>query len=273
VSATDGLLVLDRNSDGAINDGSELFGSSTTLGNGQRATDGYQALRELDSDHDNQITQDDAAFADLRVWVDANTDGISTDAELRSLSDLGITKLNLDATVDGTVDNGNLVGLRSSYETSDGNTHAAADVWFVADANASDAGTLASLDAQFAQTLDQLQTTYAITPTEGPTAVDTSLVGRVNTMAQSLTSFSQQQGDAANSTANSALLASNADAPASPATLAVHAMSEQLRNYDTFGKPLAGSTELTAVSLKKPDGLQSIGVDSGNGILAIGGGK
>jgi hypothetical protein len=48
VSSGDGLLVLDRNADGQVNDGSELFGSSTTLASGERAADGYVALRELD---------------------------------------------------------------------------------------------------------------------------------------------------------------------------------------------------------------------------------
>ncbi|MGC4062320.1 MAG: hypothetical protein QM749_16330 [Aquabacterium sp.] len=77
VSPQDGLLVLDRNHDGVINDGTELFGTATILSNGQRAGNGYNALLELDTNHDGKITAADAQFKDLKVWVDANGDGIS----------------------------------------------------------------------------------------------------------------------------------------------------------------------------------------------------
>jgi Ca2+-binding EF-hand superfamily protein len=126
VSSGDGLLVLDRNHDGTINDGSELFGSATTLANGERAADGYQALRELDSNKDGVIDSEDAAFADLRVWVDGNSDGVTEAGETHTLSSLGIASINAQAVVDLSKDNGNLVGLTSSYQTTDGATHAAA---------------------------------------------------------------------------------------------------------------------------------------------------
>jgi hypothetical protein len=64
------------------------------------------------------------------VWVDANGDGISQADELKSLADLSITKLNLDAKQDVSLNNGNIVGITSSFETADGATHTAADVWF-----------------------------------------------------------------------------------------------------------------------------------------------
>ena len=133
VSAGDGLLIFDRNHDSVINDGSELFGSATRLASGDLAENGYAALRELDSNLDGLITGDDAAFDDLQVWIDKNSDGISHSSELQTLATLGIVKIGLEATAGTDTDNGNLVGLTSTYETSDGNTHAAADVWFVAD--------------------------------------------------------------------------------------------------------------------------------------------
>ncbi|MFA7282286.1 MAG: hypothetical protein WC100_19550, partial [Sterolibacterium sp.] len=58
------------------------------------------------------------------------TDGSSNSGELKSLAELGITKLNLNANASTATDNGNLIGLVSSYETSDGETHQMADVWF-----------------------------------------------------------------------------------------------------------------------------------------------
>jgi len=48
VSPNDGLLVMDRNNDGIINDGKELFGDQTILNNGQRAANAFEALSDLD---------------------------------------------------------------------------------------------------------------------------------------------------------------------------------------------------------------------------------
>ncbi len=57
--------------------------------------------------------------------------------ELKTLASLGIAKINAQATAGAGTDNGNLLGLTSTYETTDGATHAAADVWFVTDRVAS----------------------------------------------------------------------------------------------------------------------------------------
>jgi len=130
IAGGDGLLALDRNGDGVINDGSELFGSGTTLGSGSKATNGYTALAELDSNGDGTVDAKDSAFGNLRVWIDGNADGVSQADELKSLADLGITKLNLDVQQTLTGNNGNTIGATSTYETADGATHAAADVWF-----------------------------------------------------------------------------------------------------------------------------------------------
>ncbi|MDD5029142.1 MAG: hypothetical protein PHH58_06540, partial [Rhodoferax sp.] len=157
VSGGDGLLVLDRNHDGQINDGSELFGSSSTLANGTKALDGYQALRELDTNHDGVISQDDAGFKDLSVWVDGNTDGVSAVGEIKTMAALQIVKIDLQAAVGTGTDNGNIVGLTSTYQTLDGQQHAAADVWFVADkpnAASQSAPNQLALDDQVIDALD-----------------------------------------------------------------------------------------------------------------------
>jgi len=130
VGGADGLLVMDRNGDGAINDGKELFGAATVLANGQRAGNGFAALAEQDTNHDGKITAADANFDKLKVWVDANHDGKTDPGELRGLVDLGIVELNVSFDKSDRVDNGNLVGMVSSYKTSDGQVHELADVWF-----------------------------------------------------------------------------------------------------------------------------------------------
>jgi transcriptional antiterminator Rof (Rho-off) len=133
VSATDGLLVMDRNHDGKINDGSELFGSATRTNDGKLAGNGYVAMAQEDTNHDLKLDANDAHFKDLRVWVDANHDGKTDAGELKTLGELGITSLDLHAKTGTEVDNGNLLGLVSNYTTTDGAKHEMADVWFTKD--------------------------------------------------------------------------------------------------------------------------------------------
>jgi len=129
-SSTDGLLVMDRNHDGRINDGTELFGVATLDTNGHRAGNGYNAMAMEDSNHDGKLTATDAHFADLRLWVDANSNGITDAGELHALAEYGITELSLNAQAGTVVDHGNVLGLTSSYTTADGAKHDMADVWF-----------------------------------------------------------------------------------------------------------------------------------------------
>ena len=56
-----GFLALDRNGDGAINDGSELFGPES--GNG------FADLAKLDGDGNNWIDENDPIFSKLRIWM------------------------------------------------------------------------------------------------------------------------------------------------------------------------------------------------------------
>jgi hypothetical protein len=133
VSRTDGLLVRDINRDGIINNGGELFGEGTVLANGSKAADGYVALSAIDSNLDGVIDAKDAAFSQLLVWTDKDSDGISDTGELASLSDAGIASLSLNATASTEMNNGNLLGLMGSFTTTDGITHTMGDVWFSID--------------------------------------------------------------------------------------------------------------------------------------------
>jgi hypothetical protein len=144
VAGNDGLLVMDRNGDGVINNGNELFGSGTVLANGKHAVNGYQAMAAEDSNHDGQLTAADATFGKLQVWVDANHDGKTDLGELKGLADVGIVSLDLHATAGSTVDNGNVLGLVSSYTTADGARHDMADVWLAKQAAVPPVGDLLS---------------------------------------------------------------------------------------------------------------------------------
>lgn len=130
----DGLLALDRNGNGTIDNNSELFGNTPTHANG------FENLKTLDSNADNKITSVDAQFANLRVWVDANQDGVSQAAELKTLAQHKITAINLGYTNTDYLLEGNAVKQESTFVIN-GATRKIGDVWFAYDdANTSYAG-------------------------------------------------------------------------------------------------------------------------------------
>lgn len=123
VAPDDGFLVLDRNGNGVIDSGRELFGDSTHKSTGQTALDGFDALRDLDSNADGKISSTDAQFGNLRVWRDHNQDGISQSGELYTLSSLQIASINVAASANSqTLANGNQIADLGTYTRTDGST-------------------------------------------------------------------------------------------------------------------------------------------------------
>ena len=82
------FLAFDRNGDGVINDGSELFGDHTVPG----AQDGFSALARLvELEGPVQIAEVNSSnvlFGALLLWQDYNRDGVSQPTELRPASDV-----------------------------------------------------------------------------------------------------------------------------------------------------------------------------------------
>jgi hypothetical protein len=95
ISAETPWLVFDRNGNGVVDNGSELFGSMTVLANGKRAEHGFAALSDLDDDHDGRITSADASFGKLMLWRDFDQNRQSSLIELTPLAVAGVTALNL----------------------------------------------------------------------------------------------------------------------------------------------------------------------------------
>jgi hypothetical protein len=124
VAAGDGLLAIDKNGNGKIDSQGELFG------NGAGFADGFANLKQYDSNADNKITAADAQFANLRVWTDADSDGVTDAGELKTLASLNITQINLAATaLTNVLDNENKVSATSTF-VMNGQSREIADHWF-----------------------------------------------------------------------------------------------------------------------------------------------
>jgi Ca2+-binding RTX toxin-like protein len=130
----DGLLVWDRNADGRIGSGRELFGTQTLLQNGQLAANGFVALAEWDANTDGKIDPSDPIWADLKIWVDDDGDGFSAADEFLSLGDAGVASINLGyANGPGLDAAGNEEWLTGSFTRADASTGVVTDYRFVRD--------------------------------------------------------------------------------------------------------------------------------------------
>ena len=125
---SNGFLVLDRNGDGLISDGTELFGKLTPQP--QSATpNGCLALAVFDQPEnggngDGFIDAQDAVYDRLRVWIDANHDGISELREMHTLKELGIARIDLKYHLSHYVDEfGNEFRYRSRIWDEAGSEH------------------------------------------------------------------------------------------------------------------------------------------------------
>jgi hypothetical protein len=97
----DAWLVLDRNGNGQVDTGKELFGNFTDQPHATSVHNGFLALAEFDrtdsgGNGDGQIDREDTVFRSLRLWQDRNHNGISESSELHKLKNFGLKTLDLD---------------------------------------------------------------------------------------------------------------------------------------------------------------------------------
>jgi Ca2+-binding RTX toxin-like protein len=144
----DAWVALDRDGDGLVSTGAELFGIETVLPDGTKAADGFAAIAPLDTngdgvvdaadgpldawlvkrdlDGDGIIDEDEArpaSFADLVLWRDENLNAFSEPSELVALGEAGIQAIRLDSVVDGRSLPGHATLLRrGTFVRTDGTT-------------------------------------------------------------------------------------------------------------------------------------------------------
>jgi len=135
VSPDDGLLVLDRNGDGVVNDGSEISFVDDKVG----ARTDLEGLTAFDSNGDGALNAADERFDEFRVWQDLDQDGETDAGELDALSELDIVSLDLQGVLETPGEglervtvleerDGNLIFGTTTYTQGDGAEGVAADV-------------------------------------------------------------------------------------------------------------------------------------------------
>ena len=124
IGSGEGLLAYDRNGDGIINGGDELFGDRTLMKDGKTlASSGFAALAEYDDNKDGKIDSNDAIYTLLRIWQDSDGDGITSVGELKQLVELGIVSIGLSYSNTGVTDSANNIQVRTgSFTLADGSS-------------------------------------------------------------------------------------------------------------------------------------------------------
>jgi len=116
LAGDDAFLALDRNGDGIINNGAELFGDQ------HGAANGFDELAKFDDNQDGVINTLDNVFSQLRLFT-AGSD------ETLSLAEASIRSINLDyQNTDVALNTYDRISQLSTYEREDGTTGTTADV-------------------------------------------------------------------------------------------------------------------------------------------------
>jgi hypothetical protein len=90
------FLALDRNGNGTIDSGAELFGDHTERADGSIASNGFEALEDFDSNADGAVDASDVRWLDLLLWRDTNHNGTTDAGEIERIAQSPVVSLGLN---------------------------------------------------------------------------------------------------------------------------------------------------------------------------------
>lgn len=126
----------ERDGNGSIDSGRELFGDATALYGGGSAADGFAAITVEDSNYDGLVNTADANFANLRVWRELNQGRVSQAGERFSLASQSIAALKVAKTANSqALTNGNQIADLGCLIKADGSCGTLGAVSGMADVN------------------------------------------------------------------------------------------------------------------------------------------
>ncbi|AMW35863.1 calcium-binding protein [Haematospirillum jordaniae] len=125
VKADDGMLAMDRNENGNIDDITELYGDDVMPA--------YDKLRQHDANKDGKIDAQDPDYAKLRVWRDLNQNGLTEAGELKTLPETNVQSLDLNEKPEDRWQHENYISASSTYTKVGGQTGTMVDAHFLND--------------------------------------------------------------------------------------------------------------------------------------------
>jgi hypothetical protein len=189
----------------------------------------------MDSNSDGVISSSDDDWNSLKVWVDANGDGVSQNGEVKSLESLGIVQFNLTATTSNTAENGNIVEQLSSYVTADGATHELASVGFLS----------------------------------APSSTST-LQGSVQNMVQAMSSYTSGSGAATTTSLPVGSTSTSSGQLAAVSTSSTSVVASLLNQYDANGNVLTTTSQTNTAAATTLNTTTTLLDQTANGILVSG---
>ena len=129
----DGVLALDRNEDGVIDRAGEISFRSDLEG----AETDMEGLVAYDTDGDGALTSADEGWSRFSVWQDLDQNGVSSEGELRTLDEVGVSSISLDLQATGSAYGGSadsIVLNTASASMSGGSTMTVFDTAFALEA-------------------------------------------------------------------------------------------------------------------------------------------
>lgn len=228
VGKDDALLVWDRNGNGSIDTGAELFGDFTPLPNGTLAPNGFAALAALDSNGDGILDASDPAFHELKLWRDTSQDGQTGAGELITLADAGIVSLNLAHTLKNqNLANGNQLTREGSFTRLDGTTGGMGEFKLALD----------TFDTKFANAIDVPESLKSLPDMQGSGSVRElwQAAAQSGELAGVLTQFQNATTRAEQKALLDPLLSAWADTSGMAKNLDARAQGQYIIQYEAFG--------------------------------------